>query len=646
MGPARSDATGQRSLSRATLAALVLACGACSSTYEHRDWSTYDGPGARYFQQEEVPFPHEDDPLEPVNRVFAWFDLEITRYVFSPVAMLYRGIVVRPVREHLANAGENILFPTRFCGNLLQAKWKDTGTETLRFVVNSTIGVLGLFDPAARMGLMPSDEDFGQVFARWGWTNSTYVFWPIFGPSTVRDTLGDVPDYYTNPLRLYPWADFARRANEQSDLIPTALRFTDTRWDAYELARTLYTLNRELETEDFIWTSDESPATQTLESIFLTFEDPQFPERARTDRVRLSTTGERLPYTLWLQRDPAPLVYVVPGLGGHRLSNSAIALAEIVHDEGNSVITVSNPTNWEFIEKGSTADVSGYAPHDARDLWRALTEIDAEVERRYPGHFTSRRLVGISMGAFQALLIAAEERDAQARHLLPFDVYVALDPPVNLEHAMLQLDRFYNAPLVFPEAERSKRIDDIFGKVLVLSQGELDPGMELPFTQLEAEFLIGLSFRMDLQYAILQTQDRHDLGVLRTNRSRLRRAPAFREASEYGFMEYMYAFVLRSLAEQAETGFTYDEESAQRMFASCDLRAVEAELAANEHVRVFANENDFLLRAEDRDWLRAVLGSRVRFFPAGGHLGNLHKKTIQEVIHGIVEKADKADGQP
>jgi hypothetical protein len=162
---------------------------------------------------------------------------------------------------------------------------------------------------------------------------------------------------------------------------------------------------------------------------------------------------------------------------------------------------------------------------------------------------------------------------------LPFDVYVALDPPVNLEHAMLQLDRFYNAPLVFPEAERSKRIDDIFGKVLVLSQGELDPGMELPFTQLEAEFLIGLSFRMDLQYAILQTQDRHDLGVLRTHSSRLRRAPAFREASEYGFMEYMYAFVLRSLAEHAETGFTYDEESAQRMFASCDLRAVEAELA-------------------------------------------------------------------
>jgi ABC-type transporter lipoprotein component MlaA len=102
-----------------------------------------------------------------VNRVFAWLDLEITRYLFSPVAMLYRGIVVRPVREHLANAGENILFPTRFCGNLLQAKWKDTGTETLRFVVNSTIGVLGLFDPAARMGLMPSDEDFGQVFARW-----------------------------------------------------------------------------------------------------------------------------------------------------------------------------------------------------------------------------------------------------------------------------------------------------------------------------------------------------------------------------------------------------------------------------------------------------------------------------------------------
>jgi hypothetical protein len=65
MGPARSDATGQRSLSRATLTALVLACGACSSTYEHRDWSTYDGPGARYFQQEEVPSPTRTIPSSP-----------------------------------------------------------------------------------------------------------------------------------------------------------------------------------------------------------------------------------------------------------------------------------------------------------------------------------------------------------------------------------------------------------------------------------------------------------------------------------------------------------------------------------------------------------------------------------------------------
>lgn len=182
--------------------------------------------------------------------------------------------------------------------------------------------------------------------------------------------------------------------------------------------------------------------------------------------------------------------------------------------------------------------------------------------------------------------------------------------------------------------------------MLYLSQGQLWPGMELPFTRTEAEFLIGLSFRLDLQYTILQTQDRHDRGVLRTPRSKLRRAPAFREASEYSYLEYMYAFVLPYYAE-GDSGITFDEAGARRLFAACDLRSIAVELAANERVRLFTNENDFLLRPEDLEWLRTVLGERAQIFPAGGHLGNLHRKVIQAVIQGIVEAvAEEAPAKP
>jgi len=161
--------------------------------------------------------------------------------------------------------------------------------------------------------------------------------------------------------------------------------------------------------------------------------------------------------------------------------------------------------------------------------------------------------------------------------------------------------------------------------------------MELPFTRLESEFLIGLAFRLDLQYTILRTQDRHDLGVLQTPRSKLRRAPAYVEASEYSFLEYMYAFVLPTCAAR-DPRITLDDAGAARMFADCDLRAIEAPLAANERVRVFANENDFLLRPEDLAWLREHLGSRALIFAAGGHLGNLHREAIQALIQDVVSE--------
>jgi ABC-type transporter lipoprotein component MlaA len=639
------DGRAARAPSALALAVSIVALLAgCSSTVHRHDWSGYTGPGAQCFQQEELPFPHVEDPLEPANRISAYVDFLGKKYLFAPLAWVYRGFVPTPVRKHLALASTNLQYPGRLVNNLLQAKWEAAGEETSRFAVNSTLGILGLYDRATDMGLRAHPEDFGQTLATWGWEDSAYLYLPIVGPSTVRDGLGKIPDAYTD-LAILDWRiSVAREVNQRSDEVEPALRLIEANYDAYEPARVLYTLNRKVDVQDFEWESDESGEAQTLDTIFFKAKDERFTERRRTTRARLPG-GRRLPYTLWLQKEPAPLVYVVPGLGGHRLGDASLGLAEIFYDKGCSVVAVSNPTNWEFIAEGSTVDQPGYTPADARDLHRALTAIDVDLQARFPERFSSRRLVGLSMGAFQALFIAADEERAKAEHLLLFDAYLALDPPVSLEHAMQQLDRFYNAPLSFPAAEREERIEEIFGKVLYLSQGDLQPDMELPFTQLEAQFLIGLAFRMDLQYTILQTQDRHDMGVLKTPRSRLRRAPAFREASEYSFQEYMYAFVLPYYA-QRDPRLTLDEAGARRLFEDCDLRSIAAALEANDRVRLFANENDFLLRPEDLAWLREHLGDRAHIFPAGGHLGNLHRHAIQELIDGVLEEAAQAAPDP
>jgi ABC-type transporter lipoprotein component MlaA len=621
----------------------VLALGAgCRSTFERRDWSQYDGPGAALLQQEELPFPHVDDPLEPVNRVVAYLNFLGLKYLFAPVASVYRGVVPGTVREHLRLAGKNFLYPGRVVNNLLQGQWADAGEETSRFAVNTTLGILGLFDPAQDMGLEAHAEDFGQTFAKWGWKNSTYLYLPVVGPSTVRDGLGLVPDSLTD-LAVLDWrVSFARGVNRRSDEVEPALRLIEANYDAYEPARVLYTLEREVEVRDFSWKGDGSSATQTLEAIFLAPQNPGFPGSGRTESVRLSREAS-LPYNVWIQPYPAPLVYVVPGIGGHRLGDSALGLAELFFDNGSSVVTVANPTNWEFIANASSVHLPGYVPVDSRDLHQALSAIDRDLASRWPGRFTSKRLAGLSMGAFQALFIAADRARAPPDGLLSFDLYLAIDPPVNLEHGMRTVDRFYNAPLAIPVAERARRIRQIFAKVLHLAEGRLQPGIELPFTRLEAEFLIGLAFRLDLQYTILQTQERHDQGVLRTPRWRLRRAPAFREASEYSYLDYMHAFVLPYYAAR-DPRITFDEAGARRLFADCDLRSVEAGLFANDRVRLFANENDFLLRPEDLAWLRATLGRRARIFPAGGHLGNLHRRAIQEAIREVAGVGAPAPG--
>jgi hypothetical protein len=113
-------------------------------------------------------------------------------------------------------------------------------------------------------------------------------------------------------------------------------------------------------------------------------------------------------------------------------------------------------------------------------------------------------------------------------------------------------------------------------------------------------------------------------------------APAFREASEFSFMEYFYAFVLPYFAAR-DPDVTYDEAGARLLFERSSLRAVTDALRADARVRVFTNENDFLLRPKDVDWLREVLGSRLTLAGEGGHLGNLYREYLQGVIGALMD---------
>lgn len=148
-----------------------------------------------------VELPVIYDPWEPLNRRVHAFNNVVDRRIARPLARAYVEVVPRPARLGVGNFFNNLGQPISAVNSLLQGKPKQSAQSLGRFVVNTTLGVVGIFDPASRLRLSNHSEDFGQTLGVWGWKRSRYVELPLFGPRTVRDVLGLVGDVPLAPLR-------------------------------------------------------------------------------------------------------------------------------------------------------------------------------------------------------------------------------------------------------------------------------------------------------------------------------------------------------------------------------------------------------------------------------------------------------------
>ena len=636
-------------MARIALGVAVLLALGCQVPVLRADWSRYDGPGAEVLREEQPPPPDFPDPFEPWNRSASILNHGVMMAVIDPVATVYRFLVPSPVRTSIQRFSTNLLYPRRALAFLLQGEAGGAWNETKRFGVNTTLGLIGFFDPASDFGIPASEEDFGQVFGQWGWEPSHFLVVPLFGPSTVRDAVGLVPDSLANPTFYAPfYVGAALLFNEQADLVVPYKRFVRSTYDPYHLSRLLWTLDREKRVSRRPKPADTA-AVQTLQVAFLSFRDPDFPLELSQGTVT-GAGGRELPYSYRLQPGPAPIVYLLPGLGSHRLDGSSLALAEMAWDRGFSVAIVSSAMSWEFIAHGANAPLPGYTPADVEDVHFALDAMQRDLEARHPNRLRQRVLMGYSLGAYHALFIAAAERAGSP--LVGFDRYVTLDAPIQLLTGMRKVDAFYEAQRAFPPAEREARVRDILWRTIEVAQEEggradfsrmspatepssrLRPRGPLPFSDLEARYLVGLDFRLALVDVLSSIEDRNDFGVLKTERSFLRRESSYVEMASYSFEGYVYAFVMPYYRDQLDRVSGMDD-----LVAQSDLRSVESGLRANPKIRHFANRNDFLTTPEDVAWITATLGAeRVRLFPTGGHLGNLYKPEVQaEIMESIAD---------
>lgn len=566
------------------------------------------------------------DPIEGFNRGSLGFTKGAIDWVVKPLAKGWRFLIPEPARRSVDNFAYNLSWPVRFISLLLQGRPIDSAKETGHFLMNTTVGVAGLFDPASRWGIPTYREDVGQAFARWGSGPGFYFVIPFLGPSSGRDALGRLFDTALNPATYVGGAGLLFNMNAFTFKIDGYEALTANESELYLPVRALWSIQRRVEVENYTIppeayaSSDPEPS---LGNLLVKVKDPSFPRKAREHRVEVPSTGRALPYSLWLQEEPAPLVYLIPGIGAHRGSTNAVALAEMAFQRGHSVAAVSSPFHREFLLNGLSQPYPGYTPSDAEDLYQALSLIRADLDSRHPGQVSSARLLGYSMGAIESLHIAsAQERRPPGA--LRFERVVAINPPVDLMYAARHFDGYFDAPLRWPASRRDQRVLDVGLKAFLVAQKGLG-GKPLPFDRTESEFLIGLAGRNTIINTVAAIEERTGKGLTITPQRDPVRGPLLAVVNESSLESYGNQLIVPHYTGLKGT-------TREQLVHEAGLRGLGDSLGSDERVRIVTNANDFLLGAKGLAWLEGTLGDRLTVFPDGGHLGNLHIPAVQEAV--------------
>lgn len=198
------------------------------------------------------------DPIEGFNRGSYRFNHYFDKYFFLPIVKGYQFIMPDYAEDRVSSFVDNVYEFNNFTNNLLQLKFKETGITLSRFVINTTVGVAGLWDPSTHWGLRRQPEDFGQTLGHYGVGHGPFIVLPIFGPSNLRDTTGLVTDAVAFGVAGPPaWVD-----DDTTTLVFTGVAAIDKRKRVpfryygsgspfeYEQIRLLYTKKRELDIAD------------------------------------------------------------------------------------------------------------------------------------------------------------------------------------------------------------------------------------------------------------------------------------------------------------------------------------------------------------------------------------------------------------
>ena len=344
--------------------------------------------------------------------------------------------------------------------------------------------------------------------------------------------------------------------------------------------------------------------------------------------------GEELIYSTALQKQQAPLIFLIAGTGAAHNGGKNYNMARAFYQAGFHVVSISSPTYPNFVISASKTGVVGHAEKDAEDLYRVMEMIWAELDQKIDA--SSFNLTGYSLGAFNAAYVAKLD---EQRGSFNFDKVLMINPPVSLYNSISLLDRmtenlpggvdnfgtFFNQ-LVEAFTEIYKEADDAIGDDFLYKAYQ---ALDLKDEQLAA--LIGTSFRISSGSLVFTSDVMSDFGYIKPRGLELDRYADLTTynaiSSRLGFTDYYHKFFYPYYKDE------FPDQTRDELISAVSLTEIADYLRNSDKITVIHNADDVILEPGEINFFSEVFGERATIYPYGGHCGNMnHRDNVAHMV--------------
>lgn len=583
------------------------------------------------------------DALQGYNRSIQHFNATTIKYVASPLSRFWEFVIPPTIRIGIHNFSTNLKFPLHFTSNLLQGKFENCWDETMRFCINSTLGIGGLCDWASDFGFEPHQTGFSEVLAFYGVPHVSFFNLPFLGPSTVRDTIGiamDIPFNlmgYVLPDGAGTGASILCKFNDITPSMPSFEQFMDCNYDSYMMTKAFYIIRDhalrnppKMMTETFGPTGEFQPCDRTLNVLNIRLRDRKYYYQGITRRADIGD-GCFMPYSCWPNRDKKHLAIILPGLGGHRLSETVVYLGETMSQYNVNVITLSPTLSPDYFLNLPEVVPQGNFKEDSKTLAHVLDAVIKDFKARYElDEDCHVSVIGYSLGAINTMYLADMQYNGTLPESLRIDDFISINPPIDVLSALQTIDEFFEIPHRWPEEKRDQIVNNIFSKLAVLMFMPPEAYEVCPLTMEESQFLIGLQLRISLSESIMALEDHCYTGMIGEPADKFNKNQFWIEAMNIPATEYVTKWVLPYYTQNAQLS----DDDMLREIGS--LRSLEPSLRNNHNNYIIHCDDDFLLQPGDVQWLKNCLGSRLALFKGLGHIGEIPTPGFDNTLFSII----------